>query len=189
MGVIKLRDDPGRSDGRDKPVLSLVEGTCWTKPRSSTDVAAMRIVKWRSGAECGALLAIDREVGEGEIDADRFSVMATAQCGLGASSSRRQPRLPGRLPVPTRQTGGQAHPCEEGGLRVKGVYEGVNFAHEESHWGERDIRGRSPTTIIVPFWQRGQRLRSIPVSSRKRSWADLLGIWGKAGSSPNSFRH
>ena len=36
----------------------------------------MRIVKWRSGAECGAGLAIDREVGEVEIDADRFSVMA-----------------------------------------------------------------------------------------------------------------
>src|SRR3989337_3185768 len=84
VGAIKFGKDPGSSDGRDKPVLSLVEGTCWTKPRSSTDVAAMRIVKWRSGAECGALLAIDREVGEGEIDADRFSVMATAQCGLGA---------------------------------------------------------------------------------------------------------
>jgi hypothetical protein len=27
---------------------------------------------------------------------------------------------------------------------------------------------------IVPFWQAGQRLRSLPVSSRSRSWADLL---------------
>jgi hypothetical protein len=30
---------------RDKPVLSLVEGTCWTKPRSRSAVAAMVIVK------------------------------------------------------------------------------------------------------------------------------------------------
>ena len=65
MGVIKFGKDPGRSDGRDKPVLSLVEGTCWTKPRSHTDVAAVQIVKWRSGAGSGAALAIDREVGEG----------------------------------------------------------------------------------------------------------------------------
>ena len=46
-----------------------------------------------------------------EIDTDRFCVISTAQCGLGAGSSPRQ-----------------AHPCEEGGLRVKGVYQGVNFA-------------------------------------------------------------
>ena len=32
--------------------------------RSRTYVAAMRMVKWRSGAECGAALAIDREAGE-----------------------------------------------------------------------------------------------------------------------------
>jgi hypothetical protein len=40
--------------GRDK--------TCWTKPRSRTYVAAMRIIKWRSGGEYGAALAIDRQV-------------------------------------------------------------------------------------------------------------------------------
>src|SRR6266511_2961707 len=39
--------------------------TCWTKPRSSASVAAMEIVKWGRSAECGAWLAIDREVGEG----------------------------------------------------------------------------------------------------------------------------
>src|SRR6266508_2403396 len=36
--------------------------TCWTKPRSSASVAAMEIVKWGRSAECGAWLAIDREV-------------------------------------------------------------------------------------------------------------------------------
>jgi hypothetical protein len=44
----------------------------------------MQIVKQRSRAECGGLLAIDRHAGEVEFGADRFSVMATAQWGLGA---------------------------------------------------------------------------------------------------------
>lgn len=57
VGAIKLKYDRGRSDGRDK--------TCWTKARSRTEVAAMRIVKWHSGAEGGAVSAIDREAGEG----------------------------------------------------------------------------------------------------------------------------
>ncbi len=41
---------------------------------------------------------------EVEIGADGFSVIATVQRGLGASSSPRQ-----------------AHPCEDGRVRVKGV--------------------------------------------------------------------
>lgn len=51
--------------------------------------------------------------------------------------------------------------------------------HEESHWGEHDPDGRSPTTIMVPLWQHGQRLRSMPVISRVPSlW--LIG-WGFKG--------
>jgi len=107
-----------------------------------------------------------------EIDTDRFCVISAAQCGLGASSSPRQ-----------------THPREESGFRVKGVYEGVNFAHEESHGAEHDIRGSSPTTIMVPRLQEGQRERSMPVSSSRRSWADFWGISGKTGLSPRSFRH
>jgi len=37
VGAINLKGDPGRSDGRDK--------TCWTKPRSRTDVAVIGIWK------------------------------------------------------------------------------------------------------------------------------------------------
>lgn len=48
----------------DKLVLSLLEGTCWTKPRRIASVAAMRIVRRRRGGECGALLAIDRDAGK-----------------------------------------------------------------------------------------------------------------------------
>jgi hypothetical protein len=42
---------------RDKPVLSLVEETGWTKRRSRTCVAAMGIVKYRERAECDNGLA------------------------------------------------------------------------------------------------------------------------------------
>ena len=60
LGAIKLRNHRGRSEERDKPVLSLVEGTCWTKPRSPTLLPAMGIVKRRSsgresiGMSCGS---------------------------------------------------------------------------------------------------------------------------------------
>jgi len=81
-----------------------------------------------------------------KIDTDRFSVMATLRWGFGATSSPRQTPLPGR---------GQAHPRKMGRLGVKRVFEQLGFSHEESHGAEDVIRGSSPTTIMVPFWQRG----------------------------------
>ena len=49
--------------------------TGWTKPRSSSAVAAMGIVKNCSSAEGNALIAIGWHVGEVEIDADGFSIL------------------------------------------------------------------------------------------------------------------
>jgi len=69
-----------------------------------------------------------------EFGADRFSVMATAQWGFGANSS-----------------GGQAHPSENGRLRVERAYGRLSLRHEESHRSEDDRGGSSPTTIMVPF--------------------------------------
>ena len=90
-----------------------------------------------------------------EIDADRFSVIAAVRWGYRVTFSLRQ-TLPGR----------------DGMLRVKRAEERVSFFHEESHWGELDIRGRSPTTIMVPLWQHGQRLRSTPVIFSSKSLVD-----------------
>jgi hypothetical protein len=52
----------------------------------------MRIVKWRSGAECGAALAIEKRE-KVEIDVGRFSVMATVQWGMGATFGCQQTHL------------------------------------------------------------------------------------------------
>ena len=86
--------------------------------------------------------------------------MATLRWGFGATSSPRQTPLPGR---------GQAHPRKMGRLGVKRVFEQLGFSHEESHGAEDVIRGRSPTTIMVPFWQRGQRERSMPVRGNENT--------------------
>ena len=49
----------------DKPVLSLIEGTGWTKLRSNASVRNIRIVKHRSSAEGGGLVMVERQVGGG----------------------------------------------------------------------------------------------------------------------------
>jgi hypothetical protein len=76
---------------------------------------------------------------------------------------------------------GRTHPREEGKLRVKAAQEPLSFSHEESHWGEYGSAGNSATTIMVPFWQRGQRLRSMPVSLSNKSLPERLGRAGRAG--------
>ena len=98
-----------------------------------------------------------------DFDRGRFSVMATGQWGLGATCSHRQTRLPRR---------GQAHPGREGMLSVKRAQEQLSFFHEESDKGELDRRRRSPTTIMVPLRQQGQRLRLAPVIFSSKSLAD-----------------
>ena len=104
-----------------------------------------------------------------EIAADRFFVTARAQCGFGANS-----------------LGRQAHPREDGRLRVKRAQERLRLFHEES---QGELFGSWATMTIVPFLQAGQRLRSIPVILSNKSLADSLGLCGKAGFVPSSLRH
>ena len=104
---------------------------------------------WRSVSDSSAIW---EKIG---FDTDRFSVITTVPWGLTATSWCRQ-----------------THLCEEGKLRVKEAQERLSFSHEESHWDEYGSAGSSATTIMVPLWQRGQRLRSTPVISRSKSLAD-----------------
>jgi len=106
---------------------------------------------------------------EVELGTDRFSVMVTVQRGFGASSSPRQTRLPGR---------GQAHPCEEGGLRVKGVYEGVSGMGSPISRQVKDQRGNrsndkpaadsvEESMTTLDYWQsHAQGVGAYPWSAR-----------------------
>lgn len=98
----------------------------------------MGIVKHRSSAESGALVAVGSKWVEVEIDADKFSVIAAVQRGCRVTFSHGQTR-PGRSSV----------------LRVKRVQERLTLFHEESHWGVLFVRCRSATTVMVPIWRRG----------------------------------
>src|ERR1700693_1154991 len=107
-----------------------------------------------------------------ETGADSFSVIATLPCGFRVSSGQRW-----------------TQPRQAGGSRVKRDEMRLSFVHEESQRGKIEKGGRSPTTIMVPSWQHGQRERSTPVILNSKSLADCFGISDKAGSSFSSLRH
>lgn len=91
-----------------------------------------------------------------EIAADSFSVIARAQWGFSFTLEH-----------------SQTCPREAGRSRVKRDEVRLSFSHEESHL--EGLRDSSPTVIIVPCWQHGQRERSTPVIFSNKSLAGSLG--------------
>jgi len=80
-----------------------------------------------------------------EIGAASFCVIATLPSGFRVSFDQRQTR-----------------PRQAARSRVKQDEMRLSLVHEESQRGRIKEGGRSPTTIMVPSWQQGQRERSIP---------------------------
>jgi hypothetical protein len=137
----------------------------WTKPRSRCAASAMGIVSWRSPVGQGQWMAV-------EIGADSFSVMMTLPSGFRVSFGQCQ-----------------THPRQVGRSRVKRDGTRLSLVHEESQRGTLDKAGRSPTTIMVPSWQHGQRERSTPVVFTSHSLAERMSVFGKAASRSRSLRH
>ena len=98
-----------------------------------------------------------------EIGADNFSLIATLPCGCRVNFGRHQ-----------------THPRQAGRSRVKGVEMRLSLVHEESQGFSLDKAGRSPTTIMVPAWQHGQRERSTRVIFTSQSLAERMRDFGKA---------
>ena len=61
-----LSPKPGGNQASERsPKDRRGDKTCWTKPRSCTNAAAMRIVKRRSRAKLGALVAVKQRLSGG----------------------------------------------------------------------------------------------------------------------------
>ena len=105
-----------------------------------------------------------------EIGTDSFSLIATLPGGFRVSFGQRQ-----------------THPRQAGRSRVTRAKMRLSLVHEESIRGEIVKADRSPTTIMVPSWQEGQRLRSMPVIFSSKSLAERWGHCSNAGSRSNSL--